>query len=133
MGIYQSISNLLDNHLSNSFGTELDIFTENKKVSAKASSTWLRTTLLPNESDISTLGPTGYNRYSGLFQIDIWQPSDIGKNFTYADSIINIFTRSTVLSDANISLRIVKSWAERSIKEHSNYNTPVMVRWECFK
>lgn len=129
------IQNLLDEKLLTLTDAPDDIVLENSRVSVGVNKTWIRSTLLPNETENITLGLNGYQRLSGLYQIDIWTPADKGINTgsTLADAIVSLFSKGTVLSNTDgDKINIIKSWREKGPKEPGVYNTPVIVKWEAF-
>lgn len=128
-----TIQTLLDAQLA-TLTDAPEIVKENERVSAGVNKSWMRGTLLPAETENITLGLTGYQRLSGLYQIDIWTPADKGitTGATYADAVVALFAKGTVLTDNTNKVFILKSWREKGPRETAIYNTPVIVRWEAY-
>lgn len=96
--------------------------------------TYLRTTLLPQETVETTFGPHGYNKWSGLFQIDLVYPFEDGTEMSdkLCDAIVAHFPGADIPTDEGFCIQVRTAWREAS-QQHTNYNmTPVVGRWETY-
>jgi len=134
---WQAIQTLLDTQVATvadlpTLITE-NMFTEKTITTTLAAqkTAYTRTSLLPSETEPFTLGTAGEDRYQGLYQVSLFYPEgDLveGSN-VMADRIIAKYTRSTLLTDGSVTVRIWRSWREIGIQSSFWYHLPVTVRW----
>lgn len=106
---------------------------ENTRISPVAGSPWCRSTFLPARTVQETVGMNGRNRLSGLFQIDLFYPSDKGTATANAmtDLVIAAFPRGLQLTSSGVTVLVETSWREAAYKVEQYYNTPVVLKWRC--
>jgi hypothetical protein len=143
MQSYVQIQVALDGQLQTASGVSSALFiAENTPVAASTGPTsslklYVRSTLLPNPSDVSTLGADGYIKMNGLYAIDVMGPLDKGytSTKTLADNIVNAFVRGTnielsggdfiTIDNAYMSPNITQgAWRQAGF-----YCVQVIVRW----
>lgn len=114
---------------------------ENEETTRTSSSTtsinteaYARSTLLPAETETSTIGPGGYDTYQGLYQVDLFFPINEGaKAVNYmVDSIIAAFPKGSLSTQDGVQLRIVNYWREASLETDNWFMVPVVIQWESF-
>jgi len=133
---YRVINEVLDSVVA---GIEFipTIIQENTTISTnkeEISDPYTRTSLLPAETNTLTIGPSGWDEFQGLYQIDLFFPSTDGvkgSNFM-VDEIIKAFPKGSLITQEGINVRIVNYWREPSIESDNLYQTPVIIRWDSF-
>lgn len=136
---YRIIQNILDTQLSTVSNLPL-IVKENEGLSRTSNDTtsvsklpYLRTTMLPAETDTITVGLQGKDRFQGLYQIDSFAPegdSHDGGNWI-TDEIIKAFPKKTLLTQDGITLRIVNHWRETALSSTQLHIVPIIIQWEA--
>lgn len=135
---YRIINDILDTQLA----TVVDIppiSKENEPVirtgidtDAVHKSSYIRTTLLPAETETVTIGLTGYDRFIGLYQIDIFMPEGdgaAGSNWI-VDEIIKAFPKRTLITTDNITVQILNYSKSPAILTTQLYMTPLLLEWQ---
>ena len=95
---------------------------------------YMRSTLLPARAEITSLGETGWNRFFGLYQVDLFYPvneSSDAANFD-ADKIIAGFPQKTIIINGSTKLRIVNRWREVKRNVDKKHQVPVFIEWEFY-
>lgn len=128
MSIYTSTQSALDGVLRGVSGLpELQL--ENTRIDRKGRATtpFVRSTLLPREPIQLTIGEGGKNIYGGLYQVDVFYPIDAGKAAlnTTVDAIVSAFYRQQLSGGVTIHL----AWSEVGRRDEPFYTVPVFVRW----
>lgn len=102
---------------------------ENTRNSAQSS--WVRTTLLPAQPAVRSLGIQGSNQLTGLLQVDVMTPVDQGtdQSNTWADTIINACPKGLTLQDGDVLIHIEMAWRFASNIDGKWRICPVMIRW----
>lgn len=137
----KSIHNLLDTQLATT--TNIPSITNENETSSRPQTSatsvlkkpYIRTTLLPARTTTATLGPSGIDRWYGLYQVDIFFPTNDGTDGPdyAADQIISNFAAGTILTGDGVQLRIAQtSWREAGTESTMWYQVPVMVEYEAF-
>lgn len=136
---YRIIQNILDTQLSTVSNLPL-IVKENEGLSRTSNDTtsvsklpYLRTTMLPAETDTITVGLQGKDRFQGLYQVDSFAPegdSHDGGNWI-TDEIIKAFPKKTLLTQDGITLRIVNHWRETALSSTQLHIVPIIIQWEA--
>ena len=130
---FTEVQQLLDEQLLTVVGLPT-LQTENTRFKVVTNVPWARSTLLPAETNIVTLGVTGYDELNGLYQVDLFYPSDSGFTAanTMADTVMGAFTKGTQLTGTGINVEIDKSWRESGRTFDTFYNIPVLVSWRGY-
>lgn len=95
---------------------------------------YLRPTLLRADPRQVTLGPAGYNRHEGFYQVDLFDKIDIGEDILLnkAAAIVAHFKRGTVLTREGFTVRIMRPPAILPIAYQNGWSmTPVRIFWTC--
>jgi hypothetical protein len=73
---------------------------------------YYRATFLPGEPSQAELGEAGRNRHYGLFQIDVFDPTNSGDAAAAAEAerIAAAYSRGTVLLNSGVSVKCIKSY-----------------------
>jgi hypothetical protein len=146
MQSYVQIQAALDARLQSASGLSTAVFiAENTPAAASTGPTssaklYVRSTLLPNPSDVSTLGADGYVKVNGLYAIDVMGPLDKGYTNTkaLADNIVNAFVRGTNLSlSGGDFITIENAFMSPNVtqgawRQAGFYCVQVIVRWYGF-
>lgn len=129
--IYADLQSALDARLETVVGLPT-LQAENTlyNTKGKALTPYVRSTLLPSEAIPATLGSTGKNEYSGLYQIDLFYPLDGGKAAVnaIADLVVAAFAR-TSLSAGSKQVEVRAAWCEAGSADEQFYKVPVVARW----
>lgn len=127
MGIYTTVQTALDARLLTVVGLPQHQ-AENTLLDTrgKARTPFVRSTLIPSEAVPATVGVTGKNEYSGLYQVDLLYPMDAGKAAVnaMADLVVTAFARQTLST-----IEVRSAWCEVGRQEGQYYIVPVIVRW----
>lgn len=103
----------------------------NKSVTISPTERWCRASLLPTETEIGSLGVTGFDIKRGLFQIDLFTPLGQGDDYDLADRIVTAYSdrldRHVPVGD--YKLLIEKSWSEGGNQVEGWFVTSIFVRW----
>lgn len=109
---------------------------ENKTYKPTQRVSWCRTTHLPAEPTQTTIGFDRQIRWGGLYQIDLFFPSNTGAIQPIADAVVAHFNtnRFIPLDDTNPEevLTIRMAWRGTSAVETDWYRVPVLLRYEAF-
>lgn len=132
---YTTILNILDTQLSTTPG--LPVLTQENILSKPDSTTsWCRSTLLPAEPNILTVGQGGQRQDQGLYQIDVFTPKGSGADPAnqIADSIQNTFIRGQYLSANGVLVLVEKVWRQTATALSGTvfYQLPIIVRWSRY-
>ncbi|MEJ8571228.1 DUF4128 domain-containing protein [Microbaculum marinum] len=115
-----------------SFSPALPIAWPNVDFDPPSEATWLRATWLPAETAPATLGEGGENRHSGLFQVDVFVPLEIGHIVPteYAGAIARAFKRGSDFTSDGVTVRVVTPPSVLTgYKQPPWYGVPVRIRY----
>lgn len=126
---YDDARAALDNRLL-AYQTE-NVVAENTKYTPVEGQEYLRSFLLPAEPTQATVGAQGIDRVSGLYQIDVAMPKDIGTGalMRKVDEVVAQFARGLSLTSNAVTLTVQRSWPGPAIARDSFYVVPVSVSW----
>lgn len=125
-GLCQRLSTLV-------FSPTLPVAYPNNPHSPVDGQPFLRATWLPGEPFQSSLGDAGYNRYVGLFQIDVFWPADQGlvRPAEVAAATAAHFKRGTVIDREGLEIRVIQPpYVGRTQEEPSWIMIPVRVSYQ---
>jgi hypothetical protein len=127
---YKSIQNLLDTYLQTLAGLPT-LQLENTRNIGQTGVPFSRATLLPARATQLTVGTTGRDLRTGLYQVDLFYPLDAGTGAVneMADSIISLFGRGTTLSDVTATVHVSVAWRETGRRIDPFYCVPVVIQW----
>lgn len=85
---------------------------ENKKFNPVTGTRYYRATFLPGEPFAVGIGETAPDRYSGIFQIDVFESADKGDGpaAIEAERIAACYKRDTALVYSGVTVRCVKAY-----------------------
>jgi len=108
-----------------------NVVAENTKFTPVEGEGYLRSFLLPAEPTQATIGTSGIDRVSGLYQIDVAMPKDIGTGalMRKVDEVVAQFARGLSLTSNAVTLTVQRSWPGPAIARDSFYVVPVSVSW----
>lgn len=94
-------------------------------------SPWVRANLIPAQTRQGSIGEDGTDLHQGIFQVDVFYPSNSGDGaaFALADDILEHFSRGTVLIADGIRVRMETSNPTTPNSEPDWYHVPVELRW----
>lgn len=129
---YSTIQTILDTQLQTVVTANLQL--ENTTRETKLID-FVRSTLLPSQTEIVTLGATGYDRLNGLYQIDVFVKLGSGANAAnvQADAIMAAFTKGTYLTSGTTNVLIENKWRIPARVLQNFYQIPVFVQWSFYK
>jgi hypothetical protein len=96
-----------------------------------ATDNYLRPTFLPGESVQVTLGDTGKDFTTGLYQVDVFERRGTGRS-SQPDVIGDHFKRGTYLTYNGITVRIMSVSIRATQTDENHTFTPVVIRWEVY-
>ncbi len=90
---------------------------------------YLRPTLLPAKSSQAGLGTAGQERHEGIYQIDVFAPSNkpLVVALTEADAIANYFTRGLTLTYNAVNVRVNTASQGRANRDGAWFVIPVFI------
>ena len=127
---YEQIRTQLDQAVNAVTGIPA-IVGENVTAKATASVPFTRTTLLPARPNQLTMGVTGQDELTGLYQIDLYCPLGSGAYAATlaADLVVAAFPRTWSVTAGTDVLRVVQCWAEAARQVNNWYTLSVMLKW----
>lgn len=95
---------------------------------------FLRPTLLPSETVGSSIGATGTDNNSGIYQIDVFTEASRGRGASniLEDLIADHFKANTDLTYNGVIVNIVSASILTARNEESWYHVPVEIRYLSF-
>jgi hypothetical protein len=116
------------------FDPNLPIAWPNKEFSPPADRKWLRVNDLPLPTQPFALAVGGTNEYTGLIQIDVFQPLNegIAKARAIAGVIAAAFQPRSKLYRAGLTVKITQTSLGPILTEPLNIMLPVTVRYRAF-
>ena len=107
---YRDISALSVNLNVYAAANSISVAWENKKFNPVTGTKYIRETLLPADTVQAELGTTGMDETLGIYQVDIFAPtdSDLGKSeaINIADGVADQFIRGSSLTYNGVNVRI---------------------------
>jgi len=107
---------------------------ENAPFTPTANTPWMRTTLLPAETEQSIIGTNGLNRIQGVYQIDLFYPANGGSGTARdkADSVISYFKRGTLATYSTTQAVVLKAYRNPAMNEEDWYHIPINIVWYSY-
>jgi hypothetical protein len=108
-----------------------NVASENTKYTPVEGVGYLQSFLLPAEPTQATVGASGIDRVSGIYQIDVAEPKDFGSGAVMrkVDAIIAQFARGLSVTSNGVTLTIQRSWPSPAITRDSFIVVPISVLW----
>ena len=132
MTVFVDISAALNARL-NTLGSD-PIAWANDKYTPVKDTLYLRPTLLPAETVSATLSAAGTDKQEGIYQVDVFAPSDTGRNEAYAaaDAIAEHFKPVTELTYNGRVVRCVTVSIGTTFQDGGWYMLPVEIRYRSY-
>ena len=128
------IQNLLDTRLQTISGLPT-LELENTTIDVTSNKTaWVRSTLLPAESTLVTVGSTAIREFQGYYQVDCFYPTGNGSNAAHvlADTVVSTFPIGLTLNNGAVTVYIQMASATVGYKVTKYYCVPVRIQWSCY-
>ncbi len=137
---YREIHNMLDTQLGTIANLPTIVKANEKlsrtvdKNSSVAKASYIRTELVPAETETISMGLTGHDNFQGIFLIDIYIPSGDGVDNAnwIADSIIAAYPKRTLITQNGITLRITNYTRGASVDSTNWFLVPMTIAWQSF-
>lgn len=128
--IFADISSALDTRLRSLAGYS-PIAWENIPFTPVKNTLYLRPTILPASTIQAALGTNGIDEYLGIYQIDIFAPSGLGRGEaeTKADAIADHFKRGTDLSKNGKTIRLGNVSRNTGIKDEDRFVISISINY----
>jgi len=96
-----------------------------------AGTLWLRPTVLPADTAAATMGDSGTDEQTGVYQIDIFAPLDEGDGAAraMADALADRFKPVTELTYNGLTVRCISGSIGGLIREDNWLHLPVKIRY----
>ena len=111
-----------------------DVVYSNDDYTSVAGTPYIQTYMLFTEPFQASLGTSGFQRYEGIFQIDVHVP--IGNSRILLDPILaeirDDYKRGTTLTNANIRVECKRAWESTPYNGEGWYVTPINIRWYAY-
>jgi len=133
--INSTIKGLLAARL-NTLSPVLPVAWENFPLATVQGVPWLMVHQLPATQARITLGPDGWCKYPGIFQVDVLYP--IGKGWkdlmATVDAICNLFLQNEgiLAEQGNLKIVVLAAGPGPAMREENWYKVPVSIRYECY-
>jgi len=108
---------------------------ENTRLNASSNLTaFSRSTLLPAQSAVISIGPNAQKQMSGLYQVDIFAPSDTGTSTTrtYADLVVQQFPIGQRLLSNGLEVIIEVASVMPAYTINKYYCIPIRIQWTTY-
>jgi len=104
---------------------------ENTRAPFKTGQSFTRATLIPSQPQQRTVGVTGRDMLSGLYQIDLFIPQDTGVDAAngLVDLVLGHFQRGMRIEHDGITVHIQRAGREAGSRHEPFYQAPVTVTW----
>lgn len=109
--------------------------TENTRINASSNLlAFARSTLLPAQSNVLSLGVGATRQMQGLYQVDIFVPSDSGTDTArlVADSVVDNFPIGLELVSGSTTVKIDIASVMASYSINKYYCIPVRIQWNTY-
>lgn len=95
---------------------------------------FLRPTVLPIETVQAGLGTNGQELHEGIYQVDVFAPTDQpkAKALAIADAIADYYARGLVLTYNGVKVRIGTASIGAGNRENSWYQLPISIDYHSF-
>lgn len=95
---------------------------------------FVRSTILPANSTVLTLGVNASRQMHGLYQVDVFFPSGTGSTAaqTLADTVVSYFPIGMRLTDGTFTVIVEISSVMAAYDLNKYYGVPVQVTWSCY-
>lgn len=107
---------------------------ENTRLNTNYVDSFARSTILPAQSNVLTLGFNAMTEKQGLYQVDLFCSDDIGSQsaFALADLVVAAFPVGLQLTDGTttVVIRVASVMSAQSIDRY--LNVPVQVQWSVY-
>lgn len=130
MNYANSIMAALENHVMG-MSLDIDVVYPNDKREPRDNAEYLQVFHLFGPTSQACLGDDGKDMTDGVFQINIVTPQGIGRS-AYIDSVLNRFSRGTVIEQEGVSLRITTNGLGVPYLDRNNYIQPLDIQWQVF-
>lgn len=134
MSVFLDISAALDSRL-NTMTSLPPVAWENKSYDPTLGTLYLRPTLIPADTIQATLGDSGTDQNSGIYQIDVFAEAGQGKNaaVVMADNIASHFKRGTDLTYNSRTVRIRSVSRQVAVNNADGwYQIPIEINYIAF-
>jgi hypothetical protein len=127
---YANLQAALDNHLQ-TLANLPPLQLENTRNIGRTGQSFSRATLLPARPSQLSVGAQGRDLRRGLYQIDLFVPTDDGATTAnvMADEVIAHFPRGLVVSLDGTSVVVEMAYREVGQRVETFYMLPIMVVW----
>lgn len=98
---------------------------ENTRINTTSNAPLLRALHIPLETIRETVGPKGYDKYTGQVLFEIYVPSSSG--YTVVSNIVNTILNTVVVNKRYADTLITKSYHQRRQSTIDNYYTTLVV------
>lgn len=107
---------------------------ENTRYTANPKTAWCRATFLPAVAQSESLGVSGRKQIAGLFQVDLFFPTDVGTTAANAmtDAVVAAFSTTVNLSNSGVRVYLSNSQRRAATSYQNHYQIPVTVTWQAF-
>lgn len=95
---------------------------------------FLRPHLMFQAAASASLGPDGFQRYGGIYQISVFEVADsgLGKVEPLIQAVTERFKAGTILDACGHQVRITSAYRETALQEEGRLHIPISVEWSCY-
>lgn len=127
---FNDIQAALDGRL-NTLSGGYDVAWPNTKFEPQASQTFLSPSFLPATTSQVTLGSSGRDETTGIYQIDVVYPAGTGRS-SIPDAVADHFKRGTVLSYNSVKVRVVSVSIAPAVTDGAFHFVPIQVDFQTY-
>lgn len=113
--------------------TQYTIQFDNFNIDTDSLSIWIRPTFLPTPPISGGVMSNSYNRYEGLYQIDVFGKRNVGMRTVndISDIIIDKFKKGTVILYQTINVLCTKAYLLSRYYDDKWYILPAIIEYQC--
>ena len=110
------------------------LYEENKGGKPTLLTPWMRTTIIPNEPVQTSYGYDRQLRFTGLIQLDYFQPSNTSSDIANIDTIVDWFNGkdNRFLTSDGLPILIPLAWRGTATSGTDWYKVPIFIRYETY-
>lgn len=134
MTTFVDINNALVKPIIDNSGFDLEFNYENKAIDPNIKTAFGKCFLLPIQPEQTALGQDGCDQHTGVFQISLYFPENIGniKTLTKADEIASVYKSGAVLTYNGVNVTIESIGISQGLNDGPWFIIPITINYYSF-
>lgn len=110
------------------------LFEENMNGKPQLLTPWMRTTIIPNEPVQTSIGYDRQLRFTGLIQLDYFQPANTSSDISNVDIIVDWFNNkdNRFITYDGLDILVPLAWRGTGNSATDWYRVPIFIRYETY-